>query len=876
MTVVFLSLFLSRSRTAPDESPLTTAASAFLGRRTQPRTRPQKTMRKPPLSATLVSKLLLPATTVLTLCAWFNFCETARADNVYMFSYFVDNGTNGSDGLHLAYSFDGLSYHAVNGNVGIVKDAQSTPFMRDPYVNYTNGAFNLVYTTGWGGAIGSNPVISNIGYSSSTDLLHWATPTYKTLPITNGEERWAPQIYYDSANSQYMVYWSTRVGTSGYLNMYYSTTTDFSTFSTPTLLLARSGQHTLDGDIVKDGSNYVMFISGTAKSQGGTNLYGAYSTSTQQMTSGYSSEGPSAIKIGNTWVVYNDHYTTKMTGAVASTDDMATWSEYTGYVSFPGNNTSTDARHGNVFTVPYSVAQYLAANATNKPSEDEFVGSAGTSDFKTASNWFAGSVPGAGQTPVIQGGRTVNLTSSPSGAFTGLKVGQTSTGTLNIFGSSVVTMTSAWPNGLVLGERVTGNGAIAQSGTSSVTVNGFASIGTRGAGSYDLQSGSLTVTGDLNVGDILGAHGDLYQEGGTITAPSLFVASGFNDGFTSGNTIGNVHQSGGTMTITGSGDKVVIGGRDNAYGIATYALSGGTLDAGSNSSVLVGSNGQCTFTQSAGTLNARQLLAIGRYSGSSGAYSISGGTVSQTNASYPLYVGYAGAGTLTVSGSGLVDAAGGLRLSGASSASGEVFLNGGTIYTTIVDDGGGGASFHFNGGTLKAKASTTTFMQGLNAADVQSGGALIDTNGFNVTIAQQLAAGSPSGGLTKSGSGTLTLTANPTYTGDTVISAGKLQLSTATTTLSAVSGPGELIVGNGSTNTQLNATSINVGTLTLTAGSILTINAIPGGPTADSSAVIPVPEPSIPALLGIAAAIALTCARRKNDPTTKKSGKNGN
>ncbi len=792
-------------------------------------------------------------------------CEHARATDVYMFSYFIDNGTNGADGLHLAYSFDGLSYHAVNGNIGIVKDVQSTPFMRDPYVNYTNGTFNLVYTTGWGGAIGSNPVDSNIGYSSSTDLLHWATPTYKTLPITNGEERWAPEIYYDSANSRYMVYWSTRVGTGGYLGIYYSTTTNFNTFTTPTLLYSRSGQHTLDADIVKDGSNYVMFIAGTAKAQGGTNLYGPYSTSTQQMTSGYASEGPSAIKIGDTWVVYNDHYGNQMTGAVASTDDMATWNEYSGYVSFPGNNTATDTRHGNVFSVPYSVAQNLAANAANKPSEDEFVGSAGTTDFKTASNWFAGSVPGAGQTPVIQDGYTVSLATSPSGTFTGLKVGQTSTGTLNISGSSVVTLSSSWPNGLVIGERVTGNGAIVQSGTSSVTVTGYATIGTRGTGSYDLQSGTLTVSGDLNVGDILGGHGDLYQEGGTITAPSLYVASGFNDGFTSGYTLGNVQQSGGTMTITGSGDKVVIGGRDNAYGIGSYTLSGGTLDAGSNSNVLVGDNGQGTFTQSGGTLYARQLLAIGRYSGSSGAYSISAGTISQTNTGQRLYVGYSGAGTLTVSGSGLVDASGGLRLSGASSVTGEVFLNGGTINTTMVDDGGGTSLFHLNGGTLKAKSAATTFMQGLDTVDVQSGGAVIDTSGFNITIAQQLLAGSPTGGLTKNGSGILTLTGNPTYTGQTVINTGQLMLNTgAATTLTAVSGAGGLIVGNGSTGTQLTASSINVSTLTIAAGSTVTISPIAGGPAGDLSLIKAVPEPSSAlALLGIGVSSGLLAYARR-------------
>ena len=253
------------------------------------------------------------------------------------------------------------------------------------------------------------------------------------------------------------------------------------------------------------------------------------------------------------------------------------------------------------------------------------------------------------------------------------------------------------------------------------------------------------------------------------------------------------------MAVSGSGDLIVIGGRDNSYGIGTYTLSGGTFDAGSNANVLVGKYGQGTFTQSGGTLTARQSLSIGRYAGASGSYSISDGTLQQTNTAMRIVVGEQGTGSLTVSGSGLVDASGGLRVGGnnsGTSGNGTVYLNGGTIYTSLVEDGGATSQFHFNGGILKARSTTTTFMQNLDTVDVQSGGAVIDSNGFNVTIAQPLLAGSPSGGLTKNGSGLLTLTVNPTYTGETFINAGSIAIDTrAATTLAAISGLGELIVG---------------------------------------------------------------------------------
>jgi autotransporter-associated beta strand protein/T5SS/PEP-CTERM-associated repeat protein len=421
-----------------------------------------------------------------------------------------------------------------------------------------------------------------------------------------------------------------------------------------------------------------------------------------------------------------------------------------------------------------------------------------------------------------------------------------------------MTLNSTWPNGLVIGQCAASSGSIDQSGTSTVTVNGYASIGSHGIGTYTLQSGSLTVTGDFNVGDILGSQGNFYMQGGTLSIPNLYLGSAYNDGTTSGSTVGNMQQSGGTVTVSGNGDLIVIGGRDNAYGIGTYTLSGGTFDSGSNANILVGKYGQGTFTQSGGTLYARKALYLGRYTGSTGSYSISGGTLSQTSTSNPLYVGSAGAGTLTISGSGLVDASGGVQLGGSSSVTGEVYLNGGTLYTTIVDDGGGASKFHFNGGTLKAKNATTTFMQGLDTVDVLSGGAVIDTNGYNVSIAQALLAGPSSGGLTKNGSGVLTLTGTPTYSGETVINAGGLQLNTGTTTLAAISGAGELIVGSASTPTQLTATSICVDTLSIGTGSTVSTS---GDSLSDLDTTVAVPEPGVWVLLLIAA--AALCLKRR-------------
>ncbi|TAE73056.1 MAG: hypothetical protein EAZ84_13535, partial [Verrucomicrobia bacterium] len=160
---------------------------------------------------------------------------------------------------------------------------------------------------------------------------------------------------------------------------------------------------------------------------------------------------------------------------------------------------------------------------------------------------------------------------------------------------------------------------------------------------------------------------------------------------------------------------------------------------------------------------------------------------------------------------------------------GTINLNGGTLATNAITRlnvagnaaGAGTATLNLNGGTLKARQNNAAFVTGLSAVNVNSGGAIIDTNSFDVTIANSLRDGGGGGGLTKNSAGTLTLTAAPTYTGATVINAGTLALnpSSAYSYSNAISGAGALNIGGQVTlagaNTYLGATNVNSGNLTL-------------------------------------------------------------
>jgi len=114
--------------------------------------------------------------------------------------------------------------------------------------------------------------------------------------------------------------------------------------------------------------------------------------------------------------------------------------------------------------------------------------------------------------------------------------------------------------------------------------------------------------------------------------------------------------------------------------------------------------------------------------------------------------------------------------------------------TGPVASGGNGQSavFNFNGGTLKASQSDSTdaavisegldhLMGNLWHAYVKAGGAIIDTNSFDASIDQALEhdptlGDTADGGLQKLGAGTLTLLEGSSYTGDTTVGAGVLQV----------------------------------------------------------------------------------------------------
>jgi hypothetical protein len=293
---------------------------------------------------------------IAILCIPFFAFAQALNEQVYMFCYFKGNG----DGLHYAYSNDGYNWKALFNDSIILKPTVSKDkLMRDPcIVKGGDGKYHMVWTVSWADR--------GIGYASSTDLVHWSEQQF--VPVMMHEDSakntWAPEITYDARKKRYMIYWATTIagrflqkdtsaeGKKNNHRIYYVTTKNFKRYSKAKLLYDPSFS-VIDASIVPDGKRYVMFLKNETKSPVQKNLRvafsrkltGPYSEPGPSITGKYWAEGPTALKLGDKWIVYFDKYTSHKYGAVESAD-LVNWTDISDKITMPKG-----IRHGTAFVI---------------------------------------------------------------------------------------------------------------------------------------------------------------------------------------------------------------------------------------------------------------------------------------------------------------------------------------------------------------------------------------------------------------------------------------------------------------------------------------------------------------------------------------------
>ena len=284
-------------------------------------------------------------------------------DKAYLFSYFVGNG---EDGLHLAWSADGYKWEALkDGKSFLTPTVGESKLMRDPcLLRGSDGMFHMVWTTAWQG--------KTIGYSSSKNLINW-TPQ-QAIPVMAHEPTvlncWAPEVVWDAKRSEFLIFWASTIpgkfsetaggGDDKYNHRMYSTTTkDFKTF-TPTKLFYDPGFNVIDATILPAHGRFYLIVKDETRKPAKKHLRiassddiaGPYENLAAPFTRDWV-EGPSAIQIGEEFLVYFDGYTAHRYEALRSRN-LKNWEDVSSKIAFPKGT-----RHGTAIAVSKEILDGL-------------------------------------------------------------------------------------------------------------------------------------------------------------------------------------------------------------------------------------------------------------------------------------------------------------------------------------------------------------------------------------------------------------------------------------------------------------------------------------------------------------------------------------
>jgi hypothetical protein len=284
----------------------------------------------------------------------------------FLFTYFLGNG---EDGLHLAHSADGYRFEPLGGGKSFLTPrVGESKLMRDPcLVCGPDGTFHMVWTTAWDG--------KTIGCASSKDLITWSEQ--RAVPVMGHDPGvlncWAPEIVYDDAAGDFVIFWASTVRgafpqTQGTLEkqynhrMYFTRTRDFQSFAR-TKLFYDPGFGVIDATFLRDraGKLHLIIKDETLKPTPKKHLRiasaGSFTGPFGELAPPFTKdwvEGPTALRIGDDYVVYFDCYRDHRYGAMRSRD-LRTWEDVSDRLAMPQG-----ARHGTIIEVPQGVIDHVA------------------------------------------------------------------------------------------------------------------------------------------------------------------------------------------------------------------------------------------------------------------------------------------------------------------------------------------------------------------------------------------------------------------------------------------------------------------------------------------------------------------------------------
>ena len=425
----------------------------------------------------------------------------------------------------------------------------------------------------------------------------------------------------------------------------------------------------------------------------------------------------------------------------------------------------------------------LADNATKVAISDthkgEYVWNGGNSEdsWRTSGNWSKNGTPGDWYDSTAAFFRNAGDAATVDSAVTAASV--TFGANATVGGAASLTAPL-----IVVSNGVSATIAAPTAGTLEKKGPGTLTLSSSRTAQTDIAEGTLVMSGagttldwsDVTLGTVAGKTAILkYEDGATFASNPASINLGHDAaGSVGGGVTAELHKSSGDWNLSG---RIWIGW--NAGDVGRFYHNGGTTTVGGQFRVSSQTGSEGEFTMNGGTVTVNDNLYVGcNVNVVKGVFNMNGGNFICNGTAYVPYSKNVNPAELHING-GVFTAAGTFIAGYGANSEAVIEINStdgtpGVLETKGLTLGSGTATLTFNGGELKATGSLES--SGLIAdgitVRVAANGGTINANSNAVSMPATLGVAGDTGGMTFKGSGTITLSAAPSYSGTTTVEVG--------------------------------------------------------------------------------------------------------
>lgn len=192
----------------------------------------------------------------------------------YLFVHFREKWTEDGEQIYFSLSKDGYKWETVKDGKPVITATKGDMGVRDISIIRTKENKFVIMATDLGliknldtkyngnikGAFKNGSKF--IAMWKSDDLVNWSDEQLVELSDGRLGCFWTPGIFFDDINDEYIIHWSSTNKADDFkgLDIYYSRTKDFKTFSEPEIFYKKGDSETLDSFICKYNGLYHLFV----------------------------------------------------------------------------------------------------------------------------------------------------------------------------------------------------------------------------------------------------------------------------------------------------------------------------------------------------------------------------------------------------------------------------------------------------------------------------------------------------------------------------------------------------------------------------------------------------------------------------------------